>query len=351
VFVSEKAKGQLVNDTNEKIFLVVTSIAEPNEILKQLACGCNEYEWGFVVIGDEASPDDFRLEGCDFYSLERQKQVGLDFAEKCPTRHYARKNIGYLMAAQSGASIIIETDDDNIPLEGFWQKRNREQEAAVCVDAGWVNVYKYFSKTDIWPRGYPLNELARNIPAYESMKTQKIDCPIQQNLADDNPDVDAVYRLVLPLPVKFDNGNNIALSSGSFCPFNSQNTTWWPKAYELMYLPAYCSFRMTDIWRSFVAQRIAYVNGWSLLFAGATMRQDRNVHDLMRDFEDEVPGYLNNKRIVEELGLLNLSSGEDKIADNMRICYEKLVEMSLVGTEELSLLDAWLGDMRNCQSS
>ncbi len=79
------------------------------------------------------------------------------------------------------------------------------------------------------------------------------------------------------------------------------------------------------------------------------MRQDRNVHDLMKDFEDEVPGYLNNKRIVKELAELNLTAGKDKIADNMRICYEKLVGMSLVGSDELLLLDAWLGDIQNCQ--
>ena len=54
--------------------------------------------------------------------------------------------------------------------------------------------------------------------------------------------------------------------------------------YPLLYLPAYCSFRMTDIWRSFVAQRIAWENGWRLLFHGPTMEQERNVHDLMKDF-------------------------------------------------------------------
>lgn len=338
-----------MNKMIENIFLVVTSIAAPNDALKQLADGCGEHGWKFLVIGDEASPDDFSLEGCDFYSLERQRQLDMTFAGKCPTRHYARKNIGYLMAMAAGASVIVETDDDNIPLEGFWQKRSREQEAAVCSDAGWVNAYRYFSKTDVWPRGYPLDELARVVPAYESMRKQLIDCPIQQNLADDNPDVDAVYRLVLPLPIQFKGDKNIALSSGSYCPFNSQNTTWWPDSYKLMYLPAYCSFRMTDIWRSFVAQRIAQANDWSILFAGPTMRQDRNVHDLMKDFEDEVPGYLNNKRIVKELAELNLTSGNDKIADNMRICYEKLVGMSLVGSDELSLLDAWLGDIQNCQ--
>ena len=117
-------------------------------------------------------------------------------------------------------------------------------------------------------------------------------CPIQQGLVDGDPDVDAVYRLVLDLPFRFERGASVALGTGAWCPFNSQNTSWWPDAYALMYLPAYCSFRMTDIWRSFVAQRIAWENGWSVLFREATVRQRRNPHDLMRDFRDEVPGYV-----------------------------------------------------------
>jgi hypothetical protein len=340
----------------EKVYLVVTSIAGPNDVLRQLANGCRKQGWGFLLIGDEASPADFKLDGCDFYGLERQRQLDLQLAQKCPTRHYARKNIGYLMAIAGGATVIIETDDDNIPLEGFWQKRQLRQEAAVCNSTGWTNAYRYFSDENIWPRGYPLEELGSKTPEYESMKVSEVDCPIQQNLADDNPDVDAVYRLVMPylrhlrLPIKFRPDRKMALGRGSLCPFNSQNTTWLPQAYTLMYLPAYCSFRMTDIWRSFVAQRIAQENNWPILFGGATMRQERNIHNLMRDFADEVPGYLNNKRIVDELAALNIKAGAASIADSLRICYEKLVDISVVGVEELSLVEAWLADMQICQN-
>jgi hypothetical protein len=39
-----------------------------------------------------------------------------------PSKHYARKNLGYLIAIKNGAEIIIETDDDNIPEKNFWKK-------------------------------------------------------------------------------------------------------------------------------------------------------------------------------------------------------------------------------------
>jgi hypothetical protein len=82
----------------DKVYVVVTSIASPNMVLRQLAQGCGEREYHFIVIGDEASPAEFHIDGCDFYGLKRQKQTKLKFAQLCPTKHYARKNIGYLLA-------------------------------------------------------------------------------------------------------------------------------------------------------------------------------------------------------------------------------------------------------------
>ncbi len=330
---------------NDKISIVVTSIAGPNKVLRDLAQGCSERGYYFTVIGDEASPSDFHLDGCDFYSLKRQRQTGFKLAELCPVRHYARKNIGYLLAIRNGASTIIETDDDNIALEQFWGRRQRIQDAAVIENNGWVNVYRYFSDENIWPRGFPLDYLKKQVPPFETLNRGEVDCPIQQGLADDNPDVDAVYRLTLPLPQTFRKNRRVALANGSWCPFNSQNTTWWSDAFNLLYLPSYCSFRMTDIWRSFIAQRIAWLNGWAILFHEPTMRQERNVHNLLRDFEDEIPGDLHNSEICEALATLPLESGTEKTGDNLKICYEKLVSMSLIGREELQLVDGWLEDI------
>jgi len=102
---------------------------------------------------------------------------------------------------------------------------------------------------------------------------------------------------------------------------------------------------MTDIWRSFVAQRVAWENGWSILFREATVTQDRNDHDLMEDFTDEVVGYEKNRAIGERLQALELDAGAENIGRNMRNCYNALVEDGFVGKDELILLDAWLEDL------
>ena len=326
--------------------LIVTSIAGPNDVLKTLARGAQEHGWDFIVIGDEASPADFRLEGCRFYGLEEQYETGLTLARLCPTRHYARKNVGYLLAARAGATTIIETDDDNIPTEQFWQSRMRRQTVSINKNSGWVNVYRYFSDANIWPRGFPLGRIKDELAAFESLGVREVDCPIQQGLVNENPDVDAIYRLVATLPHSFRDDRRVALTTNTWCPFNSQNTSWWRDAFPLLYLPAFCSFRMTDIWRSFVAQRIAWTNGWGLLFNEPTVHQERNEHNLLRDFRDEIPGYLHNEAIREALEDLPLGSGVDRLGENLQVCYEKLVSMELIDRKELELVAAWLSDLK-----
>ncbi len=331
---------------SEKIALVITSISGPNKVMKELAMECKQRGHQFIVIGDETSPKDFHIDGCDYYSLERQVDSGFEFAkfaQLCPTRHYARKSIGYLVAIAGGASIIVETDDDNFPYESFWQGRQREQSVVKLEGAGWVNVYRYFTESNIWPRGMPLERLGDELVPFESLERQSVDCPIQQGLADENPDVDAIYRLTMPLPQNFRKDRRILLAKNTWCPFNSQNTSWWPDAFGVLYMPSYCSIRMTDIWRGFVAQRIAWANGWGVLFHEPTVWQERNEHNLMRDFKDEIPGYLNNAEIGRQLEGLSLEPGVDNIPANLKLCYEKLVEMGLVGPKELDLIDIWNG--------
>ena len=326
--------------------VVVTSISPPNAVLRALSAGSRDADYHFLVIGDVPSPRNFQLEHCAFWSLKRQEETGFRLSQRLPKRHYSRKNLGYLLAIQLGSPYILETDDDNYPGQGFWKPRSPTKEAPILRAAQWTNVYRYFTDLQVWPRGFPLDAIHRELPAWSDIPTETVFCPIQQGLADENPDVDAIYRLVLPLPISFRGDRQIALGRDSWCPFNSQNTTWFPEAYPLLYLPSYCSFRMTDIWRSYVAQRIAWEYAWSVLFHSPTVRQDRNEHDLMLDFKDEVTGYLENRRITELLAGTSLSNDKDSIAGNLFECYRALVEAQVFPEQELDLLQAWLYDLK-----
>src|SRR5262249_15127650 len=159
------------------------------------------------------------------------------------------------------------------------------------------------------------------LPSWESLETRETFCPVHAGLADLDPDVDAIYRLTRDLPVTFRRDRRLVLLSGTWFPFNSQNTTWYPEAQPLLYLPSTCTFRVADIWRSFVVQRILWTNGWGVLHHEPTLYQERSPHDLLRDFESEIPGYLNNGAICERLGALTLKEGREHLLDNLRTCY------------------------------
>jgi hypothetical protein len=298
----------------------------------------------FIVIGDTKSPATFELDGCDFWDIPRQQSLDFELAAITPTKHYSRKNIGYLLAMQRGADRIIETDDDNLPMEAFWDFPSRTAEAYPINTKGWVNIYASFSDQLVWPRGLPLEVVQSTGAGLSDAEKTACFAPIQQGLADENPDVDAVFRLTRELPIFFKQAGPFSLGKDTWCPFNSQNTVWFREAFPLMYLPSYCSFRMTDIWRSFVAQRIAWECGWNILFRQATVRQERNDHNLLRDFEEEVPGYLHNHHIVRHLADLPLGTGKEAINANLIKCYECLIRLGLIGKEEMPLLMAWIGD-------
>jgi len=101
---------------------------------------------------------------------------------------------------------------------------------------------------------------------------------------------------------------------------------------------------MTDIWRGFVAQRIAWANNWSVLFHKATVFQERNEHDYLADFKDEIPGYLNNGKICNELQKIDLKSGPEHIFENILKCYDVFIRDQLISPDELPILNDWIQD-------
>ncbi|MFM7015485.1 MAG: STELLO glycosyltransferase family protein [Bacteroidota bacterium] len=327
--------------------LVITSIAnDQHPILKQFATDCLQRNIPFYLMGDTKSPADFNLEGCNFYSIDDQIKTGFSIVDQLPVKHYSRKNIGYLLAIQQGAETIIESDDDNIPLENFWNKRERYQTGDKITNQGWINIFNHFSTEHIWPRGYPIELVQAESENIPSIETGNYDCPIQIGLVQKNPDVDAIYRMTCKLPVYFEDGKKVSVGNGTWSPFNSQNTVWYKDAFPLMYLPSYCSFRMTDIWRSFIAQRIAWENDWNICFHSPSVIHERNEAILLNDFNLEVPGYLNNRKIAKSLEALNLKRGQAAIAENLLRCYELFVENKWIEDKEMELVERWNGDLK-----
>ncbi|RZL07420.1 MAG: DUF288 domain-containing protein, partial [Hymenobacter sp.] len=165
-----------------------------------------------------------------------------------------------------------------------------------------------------------------------------------QALADGDPDVDAIYRLTDNTEVFFAKRSPIVLPEGTLCPFNSQNTAVRRELFALLYLPAHVNFRFTDILRGLVAQPIMWAHGYRLGFTQATVKQVRNPHDYVKDFEDEIPCYLHPHRVVAVVQ--RAIDPAVLVAENLRRAYVALAQEGLVTAQELELLDLWLADVQ-----
>jgi len=325
-------------------WVVITSINPPTAAIRKISALCTS-GWSAVVVGDTKSPPDWHAENIHFLSVSEQKSRYGDLAELIPYRHYCRKNLGYLYAIENGASLILDTDDDNIPMEGFGRNIQRGVAGRLLGGAEWVNVYKHFSDENIWPRGLPLNRIHE--PGVINSLSRTSDCVIQQFLADRDPDVDAIHRLVFGGEFFFDAKPPAILEAGTWCPFNSQNTVFFPEAFPLLYLPCHVSFRMTDIWRSFVALAILERAGGALAFLAPTVEQLRNEHDLMDDFELEVVGYRFNDsiRTVLRQTLANVAVSWQTLPEALLGCMTALVRAGHAPETELKVVKAWLATL------
>jgi len=143
----------------------------------------------------------------------------------------------------------------------------------------------------------------------------------------------------------------LIIPSGTFAPFNSQVTTWDAALLPLMYLPQTCTFRMTDIWRSFIAAHLLQQNHYSLVFTQASAFQERNEHDLLKDFSDEVPGYTRNSSLAETIRSVPITGENISLASDLKRIYEALVEKEFLKAQELVCLDAWLDDCKTVQGA
>jgi len=317
-------------------FIVITSIFLPTEAIEKFA---KLKDWKIIVVGDKKTAADWSYPGVTYLSPEGQQEVARKFAGLLPWNSYTRKNIGYLYAIAQGARIIYESDDDNIPLDNWVNEPKFSTDAELLSDASFVNIYSYFTDKKVWPRGIPLRcVLEAEIPKVSVSENLKVG--VWQFLADEDPDVDAIYRLTNNTPIYFNWREPLVLDQGTCCPFNSQNTYFRKEVFPLLYLPSTVTFRFTDILRGLVAQPVLWAAGYHLGFAGATVLQKRNPHDYLKDFESEIPCYLQADRVVQIAK--DAVSSERSISENLLYVYRALSVKGIVSEKELDILSCWL---------
>ncbi|KAF1752612.1 hypothetical protein GCK72_019167 [Caenorhabditis remanei] len=280
-------------------WIVVTSVNHPTEDVKRLS---SFRDWNLVVVADTKTPIDWELEDVHFLSVEYQKTLPFSLVSSLPYKSYTRKNIGYLYAISQGAEWIYDTDDDNKP---YGLGLNQFQFEDV------VSGVRYQVK----------NSSERIILLH----------------ADSTSGLDIKFNKFAP---------PITLSVGRYSPWNSQNTLFHKTAFHTLFLPTTVSFRTTDIWRSFISQRIVHLSGLTVSFVPTNAVQFRNAHDYLKHFKDEKQVYEDAGKMIEFLDNWNCSMRVN-VEDCMTLLAEVLVKNDLWGEKDSRLLSSFLEDLKS----
>lgn len=276
----------------EKV-IVTTTVNPPTEALQRYA---ELEDWTLIVVGDQKTPHE-TYEGlrCLYLSPDKQQQSYPELSSILGWNTIQRRNIGFVEAWRSGAELIATIDDDNIPLAEWGQDIVAGKTIPFVCYSSHEPVFDPLSATNqshLWHRGYPVQLLAnKNQISRLGIRQRRV--LAQANLWNGDPDVDAIGRIALRPEVKFDvDGYYGAVQ---IAPFNSQNTILHRDAF-----PSYCVLpfvgRMDDIWASYLFQR---EHTESVVFGPATVFQERNEQDLVKNLADEMLGYKRTLELIE----------------------------------------------------
>jgi len=326
-----------------KTCIIITTINSPTTAIIEYSKIQNIT---LIIVCDIKTPiKEYSNINCVLLTLEQQQKLYPTLYNILPFNHYCRKNIGYIYAIKNNYDIIIDTDDDNIPNDIFFENINtnfNNYTKKIITNTKYINIYKLFSSQHIWPRGYPLKEINNN-NVFDLKDYDESNIGIIQGLVNGDPDVDSIYRLTSNNDkenFKFNNSKNMfVLNYDTYCPANTQNTYWLNKnIFYLLYIPSYISFRFCDILKMYIAQRYIKKNNLRLSFIEPTVFQIRNQHNLIKDFNDEIDMFMNTDKLIELLDNLDINNEE---IDLIHI-YKLLIDNNIIkNNNELDILYEW----------
>ena len=275
-----------------KKVIVTTTINPPTQAIRKFE---SMMDWDLVVIGDRKTPE-YRLERGTYVSPEEQHKYDPALSDAIGWNCIQRRIMGLLWAHEMKADIVAVVDDDNIPLPGWGENLLVGREVEVNYFETDLPAFDPVGATNyphIWHRGYPLQLLPRRDYSRKSRKTVTVD--VQADFWNGDPDIDAICRLEHAPECTFDDAP-FPIAANKMGPFNSQNTFLSGRLLKDYFLFPHVG-RMDDIWGAYYAQ----AKGWRVVWNRASVYQDRNVHDLVRDMQQEYCGYENNLKMVEAL--------------------------------------------------
>jgi hypothetical protein len=332
-----------------KYSIVLTTINIPT-LLKDYAKNFVKFghqnEVEILVIGDKKTPTETELlmqeireigVPAQYFDIEKQEkwlEKFPDLKSIIPYNSDNRRNIGYLMAVENGAEIILAIDDDNFvdPLKDYLADQSIVGKTmdfeAIYDKSGWFNIcsmMKFEPERKIYPRGYPYYKRFKDGEISINKVNGRI--VINEGLWFQDPDIDSVTRLTENVKGVEVLNEQIFLDKGTFSPINTQNTAFHKDILPCLYfvlmggnINGLVIERYGDIWFGLFAKKIIDHMGDYISFGKPFAIHKRNTHNLLKDLKWEFWAIMFTETLSEFLESISLTKktyGE---------CYVELAE-------------------------
>ena len=306
--------------SNRRASIVVTTIFEPRFIDGYLA---NIDRHGrrdsvdLIVIIDRKTPPTvaqacaeakgrgFRVECPTLDEQEAFLDRFPSMKERVPYNSDNRRNVGFLMALDRGAELLISIDDDNYCLddsdfvgEHAVVGEEREVEESESSD-GWFNIGTMLttsSADEIFPRGFPY--FARGAQTRVSvLQTRRARVAMNAGLWLSDPDVDAISRIAIAPRVTAADPRPRFLGEKTWSPINTQNTGIARDAIAAYYyvrmgfnVGGLSIDRYGDILSGYLCQACVKARGEAIRIGSPVADHRRTPHNLFKDLYHELAG-------------------------------------------------------------
>ena len=275
------------------IYIATTTINKTTEALKRFDKSKN---CKVIIALDKKSKKLNGLKNSIILSTKYQEKKWKKLSDLIGWNCIQRRNFAILEAFERGAETIALIDDDNIPYDNWFKHTylNKKIKAKKILTNKIVfDPIGYTNHKNLWHRGFPLEMIHQR--EYKKSGVNNIKFDIQASFWNGDPDIDAICRMIYKPNCKF-NKKLFPFYSNKISPFNSQNTMISRKVVRDYFLFPHIG-RMDDIWASYYVTSKKY----KVVYAEPTVFQERNAHDLIKDFKQEVIGYENSKKLIQEL--------------------------------------------------
>ena len=335
------------------------------------------YEWCLVIVFEEEpfetyDPRRFIGEGGNkavvvITPQNARSLVKSEFVEAISWNYLGRKNIGYFYAITQGAKIIWDFDDHN--LLKFWIP-GAAPLGAPSIDAsipvaGRVDILEPHShnvnncstwnpypamgspRLPSWPRGLPLDDATNEQCSNTELRSATVSresIAVLQSLSDRQPDADALYQAIMPFPFYFKRREmtTVLVPPYTLTPYNMQATLHFKAGFWALFLPTSLDSELSDIWRSYIGQRLFWEVGLRVGFIGRPLVvQERDIHISLGKASIKEKSVLHRK-LINFLRSWRGNDSENTLTGRIKELWHALERNHFIGHEDDRMMHLWL---------